>query len=101
MKPEDLARYQRELLRALDLLDAEREAAQQSAKEFKGTIAKLEGQVRAWRNLLAGKAGEQLPMAIEEAARRQSCDCGVNKGGLPLRHEEDHAPTCAVRKGRT
>lgn len=35
--------------------------------------------------------------AMDEAERAQSCNCGVNQGGRPLRPDDEHHPLCSVQ----
>lgn len=77
-----------ELLELLDQVEAEEEAARESAKKHKDRLLQLKGQAKEWRDILAGKRGVQMPLmagvlkAAGEVAERKKtsplmCACGV------------------------
>ncbi len=51
-----------ELLELLDQVEAEEEAARESAKKHKDRLLQLKGQAKERRDILAGKRGVQMPL---------------------------------------
>lgn len=66
MKPADRDRYQRELLKALDRVE---DLAQEKADflaTHKASMESLKTAITHWRNLLAGRKGEQLELPDDD-----------------------------------
>jgi cell division septum initiation protein DivIVA len=57
-----------ELLELLDQVEAEEEAARESAKKHKERLGQLKGQAKEQRDILAGKRGVQLGLTATTAA---------------------------------